>query len=123
MENYNPVQQTASEAEGKTAGIVSYLTIIGWLVAYFAMHKDKKTDIGSYQLRQTLLLHISSFVIGIILNILYYSMAIGAMFYVSGLVNLAFFILWLIGLIGAINGQKKPIPLIGEKAQTTFPSI
>lgn len=123
MENYNPVQQTASEAEGKTAGIVSYLTIIGWLVAYFAMHKDKKTSIGSYQLRQTLLLHISSFVVGIIMNILYYGMAIGAMFYVSSLVNLIFFILWLIGIIGAVNGQKKPIPLIGDRAQGMFPGI
>lgn len=123
MENYNPVQQTASEAEGKTAGIVSYLTIIGWLVAYFAMHKDKKTSIGSYQLRQTLLLHLSSIIVGIIINILYYSMAIGAMFYISGLINIVFFILWLIGIIGAANGQKKPIPLIGERAQGMFPSI
>ncbi len=40
---------------GKTAGIISYLTIVGWLIAFFAMHKDNKTELGSYQLRQTLL--------------------------------------------------------------------
>ena len=40
---------------GKVAGILSYFTIIGWLVAYFGLHQNKKTTIGSYQLRQTLL--------------------------------------------------------------------
>jgi len=40
---------------GKTAGIISYLTIVGWLIAFLAMHKDNKTELGSYQLRQTLL--------------------------------------------------------------------
>ncbi|WP_118972327.1 hypothetical protein [Taibaiella koreensis] len=123
MENYNPVQQTASEAEGKTAGIVSYFTIIGWLVAYFAMHKDKKTDIGSYQLRQTLLLHLTALALSIIVNILVFSMAITAILYVSYLLNIVLFIFWIIGFIGAVNGQKKPIPVLGEKAQTTFPSI
>jgi uncharacterized membrane protein len=39
------------------------------------------------------------------------------------LVELAFFVLWIIGLIGAINGEKKPIPFIGEMAQTMFPTI
>jgi len=123
MENYNPVQQTASEAEGKTAGIVSYFTIIGWLVAYFAMHKDKKTDIGSYQLRQTLLLHLTSIALSIIVNILVFSMAITAILYLSYLINIVLLIFWIIGFIGALNGQKKPIPILGEKAQTTFPSI
>jgi hypothetical protein len=45
---------------GKTVGIVSYLTIIGWLIAYFGMHQSNKTSFGSYQLRQTLLLHLVS---------------------------------------------------------------
>ena len=43
---------------GKTAGIISYFTIVGWLFAYFAFHANKKTELGSYQLRQTLLLNI-----------------------------------------------------------------
>lgn len=128
MDNYNTGQQSAaSEAEGKTAGIVSYLTIIGWLVAYFAMHKDKKTSIGSYQLRQTLMLHILSFIFGwgsnFILGILIRSTGMLSLAYISYLVSLALFILWIIGFIGAVNGDKKPIPLIGEKAQTVFPSI
>jgi uncharacterized membrane protein len=116
---------------GKTAGIISYLTIIGWLIAFFAMHKDNKTDLGSYQLRQTLLFHIVSMVVYWILGMIF-----AAIFFSSGfttgwfsviainwILRVGFFILWIIGFIGAINGEKKPIPLIGEKAQSIFSTI
>ena len=116
---------------GKTVGIVSYLTIIGWLIAFFAMHKDNKTELGSYQLRQTLLFHIASIVLYWVLGMLF-----TAIFFSSGLatgwfsivaldwiLKIGLFILWIIGFIGAINGEKKPIPLIGEKAQTMFSTI
>lgn len=112
---------------GKTAAIISYFTIIGWLIAYFAMHKDNKTELGSYQLRQTLLFAIVSTLLGwglnFILGILFFASGLGMMLYLLWIVQLGLFILWLIGLIGAINGEKKPIPLIGEKAQSMFPTI
>ena len=112
---------------GKTAAIISYFSIVGWLIAYFAMHKDNKTELGSYQLRQTLLLNIAAIVLGwglgFVLGILIVSTGIYALIYISYIVQLAIFIIWIIGLIGAINGEKKPMPIIGEKAQTMFPSI
>jgi len=117
---------------GKTAGIISYLTIVGWLIAFLAMHKDNKTELGSYQLRQTLLFHIVSIIVSWVL-----AMIFGAIFFSSGsmmaglslistlnwVVRIGLFVLWLIGFIGAINGEKKPIPFIGERAQTIFSSI
>jgi uncharacterized membrane protein len=117
---------------GKTAGIISYLTIIGWLIAFFAMHKDNKTDLGSYQLRQTLLFHIISMVTSWILGMLFAALFFsseglaGGWFSIVSLnwiVRVVFFILWIIGFLGAINGEKKPIPLIGEKAQSVFSTI
>lgn len=124
METNNNITTTDN---GKTAAIVSYLSIIGWLIAYFAMHKDNKTELGSYQLRQTLLLNIAAIVIGwgvgFVLGILIVSTGIFALIYISYVLQLGILIIWIIGLIGAINGQKKPMPLIGEKAQTMFPSI
>jgi uncharacterized membrane protein len=120
-----------SSDDGKTAGIISYLTIIGWLIAFFAMHQNNKTSLGSYQLRQTLLFHIASIIIYWVLGLLF-----SAIFLSSGLttgwfsilvlnriIEIALFILWLIGFIGAINGKKTPIPLIGEKAQSVFSTI
>jgi uncharacterized membrane protein len=126
-----PNNNISTEDNGKTAGIISYITIVGWLIAFFAMHKDNKTDLGSYQLRQTLLFHIvsivTSYVLGIIFTAIFLSSGVttGIMTIASlnWIIRVGFFVLWLIGFIGAINGEKKPIPLIGEKAQTIFPTI
>jgi uncharacterized membrane protein len=106
---------------GKTTAIVSYITLIGWLIAYFAMHKDKKTSLGSYHLRQTLLLFICAIVYQVIIRIVI--MAVPAIGLILSLVGLVFLVLWIMGLIAAINGEEKPMPLIGEKAQEIFKNI
>ena len=112
---------------GKTAAIISYFTIIGWLIAYFAMHKDNKTALGSYQLRQTLLFSIItiavSWIFNFIVGILIISTGIFSLIYIINIIYIALFIVWIIGFIGAINGEQKPMPIIGEKAQTMFPAI
>jgi uncharacterized membrane protein len=106
---------------GKTTAIVSYITIIGWLIAYFAMHQSKKTSLGSYHLRQTLLLFICVVVYQIIVRIII--MAVPATALILSLGGLAFLVVWVMGLIAAINGEEKPMPLIGEKAQEIFKTI
>lgn len=123
-----PTNNPAPVADnGKIAGIVSYFSIIGWLIAYFAFHKDNKTELGSYQLRQTLLFNIAVIIIYFVLNAIIVSLIFSGGFlmiiYLFYLVEIGLFVIWIIGLIGAINGEKKPIPLIGEKAQTMFPGI
>lgn len=113
--------------DGKTAAIISYFTIIGWLIAYFAMHKDNRTALGSYHLRQTLLYAIVSIILswglGFVIGILIVVTGIVALAYLMYIIYIGLFVVWIIGLIGAINGEQKPMPLIGEKAQTLFPSI
>ncbi|RZL44944.1 MAG: hypothetical protein EOO93_27355 [Pedobacter sp.] len=124
METNNPFQQAPLTAEdGKTASIVSYLTIIGWLISYFALHKDKKTSLGSFHLRQSLLINLIYIGLNIIQRVVLIATASTTLYYLFSIIYLVLFILWLIGLIGAIQAQKKPIPLIGEQAQTLFPSI
>jgi uncharacterized membrane protein len=126
-----PENNISTTDNGKTAAIVSYITIIGWLIAYFGMHKDKKTELGSYQLRQTLLFHIAAIVISWALawlfGIIFLTSSFGSgLLLISTLnwiVRVGFFIMWLIGFLGAVNGEKKPIPLIGDKAQAMFSSI
>src|SRR6185312_5802127 len=111
---------------GKNVGIISYITIIGWLIAYFGMHQSNKTEQGSYQLRQTLLLYIIYFAFYVIWHwvivvLLFTSLTmLWLASTVVWVVGIGFFVLWIIGFIGAINGEKKPIPLIGDKAQTMF---
>jgi len=112
---------------GKAVGIISYFTIIGWLFAYSAFHRDEKTEIGSYQLRQTLLLHIVFMVVmfglPFILGAFWTSGGIFSLSYFMRLLEIAFFVLWIVGLVGAINSEKKPIPLLGERAQSMFSTI
>lgn len=106
---------------GKTTAIVGYITIIGWLIAYFGMHQSKKTSLGSYHLRQTLLLFICAIVFQIIAYAITIAMpAIGLIF---SILSIGFLVLWIMGLIAAINGEEKPMPLIGEKAQEMFKGI
>lgn len=125
--NPNPNPMPLSGDDGKTAAIVSYFWFIGWLIAYFAMYKDNKTDLARYQLRQTLLFHIVvtvlSWGLSFILGIVIVSTGFYSLFYILNIIQLGLLIIWVIGLIGAINGEKKPIPLIGEQAQTVFSSI
>ncbi|WP_316736406.1 DUF4870 domain-containing protein [Pedobacter aquatilis] len=128
METNNPFQTNpVSTDNGKTASIVSYFWFIGWLIAYFAMYKDNKTELARYQLRQTLLFHIATTVIswglGILFGLLIFTTGGFSIYYVLRAIQIGFLILWIIGLIGAINGEKKPIPFIGERAQAMFPSI
>jgi uncharacterized membrane protein len=129
MEPENNISTTTTD-NGKNAAIVSYLSIIGWLIAYFAFHNDKKTELGSYHLRQTLLFYICSFgvyiVWSIIVTALIFSLSLGLAsiaLILNWVIYLGLFVFWIIGFIGAINGQKKPMPLIGEKAQTLFKGI
>ena len=112
---------------GKTAGIISYLTIFGWLISYFAIYKDNKTELSTYQLRQTLLFHIVSLVIyyaaGALLDVIFFSWSVSLYLLTFWIIRAALFVIWIIGFIGAINGEKKTIPLIGEKAQSVFSGI
>ena len=47
----------------KTAAIVCYITFIGWLIAYFLIYRTNKDEFSGFHLRQTLLLHIISFIV------------------------------------------------------------
>jgi uncharacterized membrane protein len=114
---------------GKTAGIISYFFIIGWLIAYFGFHQNNKTSLGSYQLRQTLLFHLAYMVIrlglGFILGIVWLTGTGGifSLYYLLKIIDLGFFVLWVIGFIGAVQGEKREIPLLGDRAQAMFSSI
>lgn len=128
METNKPFNPTpATSDNGKTAAILSYFGIILWLIAYFALHKDKKTDFGSYHLRQTLLFAIVStviyFALSFFLGILIATTGMFGIIYLAYIVYAGLFVIWIIGFIGVLNGEKKPMPLIGERAQTMFPEI
>ncbi len=100
--------------EGKTMAIISYITLIGTIIAY-VMNNDKKNTFAAFHIRQMIGLGvfglINSFGIG--------SFSVKA----SMVISIALFVLWIIGFIGAIQGEEKKIPLVGDLFQDWFKGI
>ncbi len=88
----------------KVTGILSYITIIGWLVAYIAGDKEN----AKFHLNQGLVVGIIGLV-GIVL---------GFIPLIGGLLGWILKIVWIIllawGLVYAAQDQDKEIPLIGS---------
>ncbi len=105
--------------DNKTVSIVSYITIIGWLIAYF-VGKDNADALAKYHLRQSLGLIIVSILYGIVVNVL---TIISPLLGMLGLVSILFLVLMIIGIINAANEQQKPLPVIGKYFEDKFAFI
>ncbi len=103
--------------EDKTAAIVSYLTLIGFIVAV-VMHGSKKTRLGAYHLRQSLGLMLAAVVLAVLGAMLAIIPFIGWIIVLCAWLGL--FVLWVMGLVAAANGELKPVPVIGEQFQKWF---
>ncbi len=102
--------------QGKNIAIIAYITIIGLIIA-FMMNSDKKDKYASYHIKQSLGIAASALaltVIGII-PILGWIISFLGFFFIL--------FLWVMGLINAINGKEKPVPLVGEKFIEWFKKI
>lgn len=114
QENKNLSSNTIEE--GKTIAIIAYITIFGLLIA-FLMNNDKKNSFASYHLRQSLGLVLTSLALSVISII----PILG--WIVSLLGSIFIIVLWVIGLMGALNGKEKPVPFLGKKYQEWFKSL
>lgn len=102
--------------DNKTLSIISYISIVGWLIAYF-MGKEKADDLLKYHLRQSLGLAVAGILFSIALNVV---AVIVPSLGILGMLSLVILILWIIGIINAANGTKKPLPLIGKMFENKF---
>ncbi len=100
-------------SEDKTVAIVAYLTLIGFLVAII-IHMNKKTKLGAFHLRQMLGFMLSWFAVIILIIIPIIGWILIPVFYIC------MFVLWIFGLVAAINGQMKPMPVVGPLYQKWF---
>jgi uncharacterized membrane protein len=110
--------------EDTTIALLAYLTPILFgvgIVIAIVMHNGKKTALGAYHLRQSLGLLVSSIVIWMGMIVIGFLPVVNlSLIVLAPLIWLGFFVLWIIGLIAAINGQQKPLPLVGEYYQKWF---
>lgn len=101
--------------EGKTPAIVAYLTIIGTIIAYF-MNNDSKNTFASFHIRQALGIHITFYLLGLLIG-MFDSWLISSAFYIF------IAVLGVYGLVTAIQGEKKEVPLMGAYYQNWFSTI
>lgn len=106
--------------DGKTIAIISYITIIGWIIAYIQFGKNK-SSLVAFHLRQSLFIMLCALCVQIVYRFMpYLGWTISSLFSLS---MLGFLVLWIIGLIGAINGEEKAVPILGNKAQELLKGI
>lgn len=97
----------------KVTGVVAYLGIIGWLIAYLAGDKAG----AKFHLNQSLVLAIAEVALGVlraILGFLKIPVISTLISLVLGVVGLLLFVFAILGIISAAKGEDKPLPLIGS---------
>lgn len=99
----------AVSKDGKNIALIAHLTLIGWIIA-LVMNNNTKNEFGSFYIRQVLGLGLCGLVLSFIPIL-------------GWLVSLGIFVLWIMSLISAINGEKKLTPLLGAQFQDWFKSL
>jgi len=80
------------------------------------MNNGNKTALGTYHVRQSL----GIICVGVILNILASILDISI---ISWIVWAGVLVLWVLGIMSAVQGEMKPVPVVGEKFQDWFKGI
>ena len=99
----------------KIIAIISYLTFIGWIVALI-LNSSKKAEFASFHIRQSLGIILLGVAGGIVAKL----PLIG---WTSIIIYIFVFVLWLLGILAAVNNEEKPVPFLGEQFQQWFRSI
>lgn len=108
------MSETASD-NGKTIGIIAYLSVIGWIIA-LVMHNGNKTDFGAFHIRQMLGIVLVSIALMVVSSVLNSSI-------LTWIIQLTVLAFWLLGFIGAVTGKKTLVPLLGAQFQDWFKGI
>lgn len=95
----------------KTISIISYLTIVGWLISFVVYYNGGRSTFAQYHLKQSFGLGI----LGIILST-FFILIIPINPFISTFLTLLGFgilIVLIFGIVNAVNQKRKPIPIIG----------
>lgn len=106
----------------KTIAWVSYITLVGWIIALITYNSSNdKSSLAKFHLRQSF----GIFATGIALYIVMIMMifVIPFFFFIIPFIGIAILILAILGLISAVNGEEKPVPVLGDFYQKTFTFI
>ena len=100
------------DKQGKSLAVLSYCTVIGALIA-MSINNDDKKAFASFHIRQALGLSFASLLLGFVVG-WFDNIGITAGFWGF------FFVVWLYGFIGALQGRYHLIPILGIFFQKFF---
>lgn len=105
---------------GKTIAILSYCTLIGWIIAII-LHQSDKTKFGAYHLRQGLGLFI--FVFGAVLLVMTLVWALFFLWFLVPVIQLTALVFIVLGIVNASGGKTQPLPVVGELSNKMLAGI
>lgn len=113
--------QTANETRsggvsGKTIAIIAYLTLIGLIIAY-VLNNNQRDSFANFHIRQSLGLALAGLALGIL------GMVPILGWIVSFIGSIVLVVLWVRGLLNAINGKEKPVPALGKYFEEWFQNL
>lgn len=108
--------EVTKDTQDKTIAIVAYLTVIGLVIA-LVLNNEKKDLFAKYHIRQSLGLVLTSIALSLI-NVI---PILG--WIVSILGGFVLLYMWVMGLLNAINGRERPVPILGEKYEEWLKSV
>lgn len=95
----------------KTTDIVAYLTPLGFILAFLV---GTKTE-SRFHLNQALVLILAEVLVEIVDAILEHIPLVNVVASILlAIVAIGLFVLWIMGLVSAIKGEEKPVPVLGE---------
>jgi len=105
------------ETKDKVLALVSYLTIVGWIVV-FVLHVSGpyKSRFVKFHLRQSLGLHVSALIVWSVLIIL----GIGLLLMIF---RITFIVYWVLGMFYAFQGKMRYLPYVGGYFDDLFKFI
>jgi len=93
--------------DGKTMAVVSYITLIGLLIAYL-VNSSKNNEFTAYHIGQS----VRVYILGLI-NFALASFLPASLSLITSLLSIAVLVLAILGIVNAVNGKAVPLPVIG----------
>ncbi|PIB22937.1 hypothetical protein [Maribacter sp. 4G9] len=101
--------------EGKNTAIISYLTLIGALIA-ITMNMEPKHDFARFHIRQAFGIHLLFHAFALFSSVWYNQYGLYGLY-------ICYLALWFYGFLGALNNKKQDVPLLGTYFQKWFTFI
>lgn len=110
-----PIASPAAPMNANLAAAVAYLTFIP-AILFLMVEPYSKTPLVRFHSFQSIGLNVAALVVGVGLRLVPLPFGFGLWWFLQGLVNLLFFIVWLIVVLKAFQGEWFKLPIIGDFA-------